>query len=146
MQINYGKAIAAGMAGTIVMTLVGVFVAPMMGMPKMNPAEMLAGPMGNNLVLGWAAHFMIGIVLAVIYAAVAPSLPGPPALRGAVYGIAPWLLAQVVVMPMMGTGMFSGSMMMAGGSLLGHLLYGATVGAVYGAPAPSTLSARPTTA
>jgi hypothetical protein len=40
----------------------------------------------------------------------------------------------VVVMPMMGMGLFSGSMVMAGGSLIGHLLYGAVVGAVYGKP------------
>ena len=139
MQINYGKAIIAGIVGTVVMTLVSVVVAPMMGMPKMNPADMLAGQMGGNMALGWAAHFMVGIVFAIVYGAVAPSLPGPPVLRGALYGVAPWLLSQVVMMPMMGMGMFSGSMMMAGGSLVGHLLYGATVGAVYGLPTTATM-------
>lgn len=47
------------------------------------------------------------------------------------FGIAPWLLAQVVVMPMMGAGFFSGSLMAATGSLMGHLVYGAVVGTVY---------------
>lgn len=142
MNINYSKAVVGGLAGTVVMTVVGVFLAPMMGMPKMNPADMLAGAMGGNAMLGWAAHLMIGTVLALIYAAVAGSLPGAPWLRGALFAIAPWLLAQLVVMPMMGMGMFSGSALVAGESLLGHLLYGATLGAIYGAPLSSGQTAR----
>jgi uncharacterized membrane protein YagU involved in acid resistance len=135
MQLNVKKAIVAGVAGTAVMTMVSVWGAPMMGMPKMNPAEMLAGQVGGSPVLGWIAHFMVGSILALIYAAVAGSLSGPAWLRGALYGIAPWLLAQLAVMPMMGTPLFSGSMVMAGASLFGHLVYGAVVGAVYGATA-----------
>ncbi len=134
MKVNATRAVIAGVVGTAVMTAISVYVAPMMGMPKMNPAEMLAGQMGGNLMLGWAAHFMVGVVLAGIYGAVAPALPGPPVLRGALYGVAPWLLAQLAVMPMMGMGVFSGSMVMAGGSLAGHLVYGGVVGAVYGPP------------
>ncbi|MEX2180880.1 MAG: DUF6789 family protein [Gemmatimonadaceae bacterium] len=138
MPIHLPKALLAGVVGTAVMTVMSVYVAPMMGMPPMNPAEMLAGQMGGNLLIGWGAHFMIGMVLAVGYAIVAARLPGPAPLRGALYGVAPWLLAQVAVMPMMGMGFFSGSMMMAGGSLVGHLVYGAVVGAIYGLPAPSS--------
>ena len=137
MNINLSRAILAGVIGTIVMTVMSVLIAPMMGMPAMNPAEMLAGQMGGNIMMGWAAHFMVGIVLAVLYALVASRLPGPAAVRGALFGLAPWLLAQAVMMPMMGMGMFSGSMMLAGGSLVGHLLYGGTVGLVYGVPTSS---------
>jgi uncharacterized membrane protein YagU involved in acid resistance len=134
MQRNWMRAVMAGLVGTAAMTAVGLWVAPMMGIPRMNPADMLAGVMGGSVVLGWIGHFMIGVVLAVGYALVAPRLPGAPALRGALYGIAPWLLAQLVVMPMMGMPVFSGSAVMAMGSLIGHLIYGATVGAVYGDP------------
>lgn len=134
-KIRWDRAILAGVVGTAVMTAVGLWVAPVMGMPRMNPAEMLAGAMGGSLVLGWIAHFMIGTILAVIYAFVAPALPGAPAPRGALYGIAPWLVAQVAVMPMMGMPVFSGSLVLALGSLVGHLVYGAVIGAVYGQPA-----------
>lgn len=132
MNIKTGRAIAAGMIGTAVMTAVGLWVAPLMGMPPMNPAEMLAGPMGGSMALGWMAHFAIGTILALIYAVVAPWLPGPPAVRGALYGLAPFLVAQIVLMPMMGMPVFSGSVAMAMGSLIGHLIYGAVVGGVYG--------------
>jgi uncharacterized membrane protein YagU involved in acid resistance len=118
------------------MTAVGLFVAPMMGMPPMNPAEMLGSQMGGLLIVGWAAHLMIGITLGLIYAAlVAERLPGPPAVRGAIFSLAPWLMAQLVVMPMMGMGVFSGSATLAMGSLIGHLVYGAALGAIVGHPA-----------
>jgi uncharacterized membrane protein YagU involved in acid resistance len=74
----------------------------------------------------------------VAYAVVAGSLPGPVVVRGALFALAPWLLAQLVVMPMMGMGLFSGAMNLAMGSLLGHIIYGGVVGAVYGKPSPGT--------
>ncbi len=135
MNINYGKAVAGGLVGTVLMTIVGLFLAPMMGIPKMDPAAMLAGAMGGHLALGWAAHFMIGIVLALIYAAVASWLPGPPWLRGAWYGVAPWLMLELAVLPMMGMPLFAGSVVLAAASLVGHFVYGGTVGAIYGSPA-----------
>lgn len=133
MKPNISRAIVGGVLGTLVMTMVGVYVAPMMGIPAMNPANMLAGQMGGSMVLGWMGHLMIGIVLALIYVTVALTrLPGPAAVRGALFSLAPWLMAQVVVIPMMGMGLFSGSMALAGGSLIGHLVYGLILGGVTG--------------
>ncbi len=133
MRLNYMKVAVAGIVGTLAMTAIGLYVAPMMGMMKMNPADMLAMQMGNIAALGWAAHLMIGVVLAMIYAMVANGrLPGPPAMRGALFAIAPWLMAQLLVMPMMGIGLFSGSAMVAMGSLVGHLVYGAVMASIVG--------------
>ena len=132
---DLSRTIAGGVVGTLVMTGVGLYAAPVMGMPAMNPADMLAAQMGDSALLGWAGHLTIGVVLAVIYGTlVASRLPGAPALRGAVFSLAPWLMAQVAVMPMMGMGLFSSSATMAAGSLIGHLVYGAVLGAVAGAP------------
>jgi uncharacterized membrane protein YagU involved in acid resistance len=133
MRINWSRAALAGLVATGVMTAVGLWMAPLMGIPAMNPAAMLAGAMGGSVTLGWIGHLMIGTILALIYAVLAPRLPGAPAARGAVYGLAPWLMAQLVVMPMMGMPLFSGSAALAIGSLIGHLVYGAVVGAIYGA-------------
>jgi len=133
MNIAYGRAAVAGIFGTLVMTVVGLWIAPLMGLPPMNPADMLAGAMGGSIGLGWMAHLMIGVVLAFIYAAVAGFLPGAPGVRGALFAIAPFLVAQIMMMPMMGMPIFSGSVAMAMGSLVGHLIYGAVVGVTYGA-------------
>jgi uncharacterized membrane protein YagU involved in acid resistance len=137
MRIKRKQAVIAGLIATAVMTVVGIFAAPMMGLPAMNPADMLALQMGGVLIIGWMAHLMIGTTLAVVYAAVAPMIPGPPAARGALYGVAPFLLAQIIVMPMMGMPLFSGSAALALGSLVGHLAYGGVLGAIYGLPAAS---------
>ena len=126
----------AGLLGTLAMTMV-MLMAPAMGMPPMPIGRMLADFMGIPEALGWIAHFMIGTVLAVIYASVfAPRLPGSGFVRGALYGILPWLLSQVMVNPMMGAGLFASNtpapMMMVVGSLMGHMIYGAVIGAIYG--------------
>lgn len=132
MRINLGRTVIAGVIGTAVMTVVGLYLAPMMGLPPMNPAVMLAGAMGGSLALGWMAHFIIGVTLAAGYALVGAALPGPGLVRGAIYGIAPFLMAQIVVIPMMGMPVFSGSAALAMGSLVGHLVYGGVVGGIYG--------------
>ncbi len=132
MNIDLGRAVIGGLIGTAVMTMVGLFGAPMMGIPPMNPAVMLAGAMGGSLILGWGGHLMIGVVLALGYAQVGSILPGPGVARGATYSIAPYLMAQLVVMPMMGMPLFSGSVTMAMGSLMGHIVYGAVLGGIYG--------------
>lgn len=131
-KINIVKAIVAGVVGTVALTVVATVGAPMMGLPKMDIPGMLASTMGGSIALGWAAHFMVGTVLAIGYALVQSKLPGPVIIKGALYGLAPWLVAQVMVMPLMGLGLFSGSLALAGGSLIGHLIYGAVVGLVYG--------------
>ena len=133
MSFHAGNAIFAGLAGTVAMTAL-MLVAPAMGLPPMNIGAMLGSMMGGSAVLGWIAHFMVGAIPALAFAALfAARLPGPPALRGMAYGVVPWLAAQLVVMPMMGAGLFSGSIAAALGSLIGHLVYGAVLGAVYGA-------------
>lgn len=132
MNLRFGRAVIAGLIGTALMTMVGLFAAPLMGLPPMNPAEMLAGAMGGSLMLGWAGHLMIGVILALGYALVGSALPGPGVARGAIYSLAPFLMAQVLVMPMMGMPLFSGSAALAMGSLVGHVVYGATLGGIYG--------------
>lgn len=117
----------AGVTASIAMSAVAM-MAPFMGMPPMNPANMLGAMMGNNILLGWAAHLMIGVTLAYGYGTIRNLLPGSLPLSGALYALAPWLVAQLMVMPMMGKGVFSGSLVLAMGSLMGHLVYGAVLG------------------
>jgi uncharacterized membrane protein YagU involved in acid resistance len=83
-------------------------------------------------------HFLNGtIVFPLVYAYLLYAwLPGSPWLRGLVWGLILWFLAQVMVMPMMGMGIFSGNTpqpaMAVMGSFIGHALYGAILGAIAG--------------
>lgn len=145
---NVTKTIIAGLAATAVMTMV-MIMAPMMGMPEMNIGKMLGEFMGVPVVVGWLAHFMIGVVLAFVFAFVFFSrLPGSPVVRGMLFGLIPWLVAQVVMNPMMGAGVFASNtpapMMMVMGSLLGHLVYGAVLGGVYGRGSSGSVAVRNT--
>lgn len=127
-RIRISSILAGGILGTAAMSIL-VFVAPAMGIPMGGPWKMLAGFMKVPILVGWVAHFMIGTILAGIYAlAFVRFLPGNRAIRGALYGIFPWLLAMLVVVPMMGGPVFMGSARMAFGSFLGHLVYGAVMG------------------
>jgi len=131
-RVNFGRAALAGLAATAVMTML-MLAAPVMGMPKMLIGDMLGSFLHIGSAAGWVMHAMIGVVLALIYAGVvAGRLAGNRAVRGMIYGFGVFLVAQLVVTPMMGGGVFSGgNMSMILGSLLGHLVYGTVLGGIY---------------
>lgn len=72
-------------------------------------------------------------------------LPGAPYLKGILWGVTLWLIAQLVVMPMMGAGVFGlkmGGIMSAFGSLMGHVIYGALLGSIAGHSSSGGLERR----
>jgi uncharacterized membrane protein YagU involved in acid resistance len=143
-----GKAIFGGFIATAVMTMM-MYVAPAMGMPKMDIAAMLGSMLGNQMPAPMTGAWWMGLILhlvngslifPLIYSYLLNALlPGANWARGALWGLMLWLLAQVAVMPMMGMGVFSAGtpqpMMSALGSLVGHGIYGAILGAIVGQPA-----------
>jgi hypothetical protein len=145
-RINVGKAILAGFIATLVMTMI-MYLAPMMGMPKMDVAAMLGGllsqgmpaPMSGAWLMGMILHFVNGsVIFPLIYAAVLHErLPDPPWGKGIMWGLILWFLSQAVVVPMMGGGFFSAhapnAMLTVVGSLMAHIIYGAILGGIYGA-------------
>lgn len=138
MHPNVVRSMIGGFAGALVMTGMMYMVAPMMGL-RMDIAQMLGSMLGNNWMAGMMMHFVNGtVIFPLIYAYLLYQwLPGGPTVKGVTWGVILWLLAQIMVMPMMGGGFFSmamGGMMAAMGSLIGHLLYGGILGAIAGAP------------
>jgi len=124
------------------MTAMIYTVAPMMGV-RMDIAEMLGSVLGDSWTAGLIMHAMNGaLIFPLLFAAVLHArLAGSPIVRGATWGLILWLIAQVVVMPMMGAGFFSvasGGVMAPMASLIAHLAYGSILGAISGAPRPIT--------
>ncbi len=134
MTTKFKQSIIGGIVATAVMTMV-MFVAPMMGMPKMNPAAMLSMMMGFPLSIGWIMHFMIGIIFALMYAFLFIPLVkkvNSNMLKGAIFGMAAFVFAQIAmaIMGAMLGGMppMEGSMMlMMIGSIMGHVIFGIVV-------------------
>jgi len=115
-----------------------MYASPMMGMPKMDIAGLISGMMKMPWIIGMMIHLMLGVVLfPFIYATVlVDKLSGPGFLRGTIWGMLLFIVAQTMVMPMAGMGFFSSAssqqMLMVLGSLMGHLVYGAILGAIIG--------------
>jgi uncharacterized membrane protein YagU involved in acid resistance len=144
--MNVTRAAVAGLLGTAAMTAL-LLVEPSIGLPKIAMGQVLSSSLGLTTAhlsigpaLGWVLHFLIGMALAVIYAAAFDRrLPGSAVVRGMLYGALVFVVAQVVFMPLVGGGIFSrGDSELIAGSLLGHLLYGGVIGWTYGVSAVST--------
>ncbi len=136
MKPNIGRVILGGFVGTLAITFLMYVGAPMMGLPKMDIATML-GRMLGGWSMGMTMHFINGtVIFPLIYAYLLfRRLPGSPYLKGILWGVSLWVLAQLVVMPMMGAGIFGlkmAGMMSAVGSLVGHAGYGALLGWIGG--------------
>jgi len=136
MRPNFGRTILGGLAGTVAITLLMYEGAPMMGLPKMDIAAMLGQILGG-WTPGMMMHFVNGVaIFPLIYAySLFSKLPGAPTLKGLTFGVVLWAMAQLIVMPMMGAGIFGlkmGGMMAAIASLAGHIVYGALLGWIAG--------------
>lgn len=134
------RAAAAGILATGVTTALWL-VEPSVGLPKIAIGQLLSTFMSVSVAHlsvgatgGWIVHLVVGILLAVLYAGVfVARLPGTPLVRGMMYGALVFVVAQIAFMPLVGAGVFSGGdIELLLGSLLGHLVYGAVVGWIYG--------------
>ena len=100
-----------------------------------------------NPLFGWLAHFMMGLVFAVIYALLwSFGIGSPTVINGLIFGAGHWLIAGTVMgmIPMMHSGIKSGLvkapgvyMMKQGGAmafiggLVGHMIFGMIVALIY---------------
>jgi hypothetical protein len=145
-QANPTRAIAGGFVATLVMTMM-IYLAPHMGMPNMDIAGMIGSRMNGGQVpaalsgawwLGLTVHFLLGTLLfPLLYAYfVYGLLPGQPWVRGVIWGGVLWLVNMGMVMPMMGKGFFASGtpqpVPTVVEALIGHLIYGAILGAIAG--------------
>lgn len=135
--MNIRNGLIAGFVATVAISVLFVLKAMMGLMPQMDIIAMLAGAMGGSVVMAWLAHFIIGTVLwGGLFALANNAIPGASQLaRGTVFGLAAWLVMAIVVLPMMGAGLFglNMGMMAAVMPLVIHLIFGAVMGATYGA-------------
>jgi uncharacterized protein DUF6789 len=137
MRPRLPRAFVGGLLGTAVITLSMYFVSPVVTGGPTDIAAMLGEALRASWIAGMIAHFVVGtLVLPGIYVLVLyPLLLGSPPVRGVMFGTILWLITQVVVMPMMGGGLFSeqaGGLEAVIGSLIGQLVYGLVVGTLAG--------------
>ncbi len=105
---NIVKGMVAGLAATVLLSLLMMGKAMMGVMPDLDVVAMLAKMMGSSLAMGWIAHFMIGtIIWGGAFALFNNLIPGSGQVgKGVIFGVADWLMMMVAVMPMAGAGLF----------------------------------------
>jgi uncharacterized membrane protein YagU involved in acid resistance len=128
------SACAAGFAATLTFTLFMWYGGKAIAGFNMDVSSVLAQFLGENPMLGAMGHYVTGtIAYPIAYLAVRGILPGAAPAKGAVLGVLLWLVANIVLLPLVGTGLFmTGLFGTAMGdlapplltSLIGHVVFG----------------------
>ena len=113
--------------------IAGIIATAFMSILAAGIADMLASFMHIPLAMGWVLHFMVGIILSFIFFFFfLGKLPGNLIIQGVLYSLIPFIVAQMIMMPMMDMGIFSSKteapLMNVMGSLGAHIIYGLVLG------------------
>lgn len=131
-------AVAAVVATVVLEMMMRVGAPNMLGIPPMNPANLITSILGlpPGHVVGVVLHFGLALVaFPVGYIIIAyRHFPGPYVLRGALWGVLLWLVAMVVVVPLAGMPVFFGFGMPMMAALVAHVVYGIILAAIIGKP------------
>ncbi len=120
--INWKNAIAAGFLGTILFDLIGLLITGQWW----DIPTILGAKTGLGLGYGVMGHYSNGILLAVLYAGIAPSLWGPKWARPLIFVTGETIaLVWLFMLPLLGAGVAGIDMspMMPVITLVRHLAY-----------------------
>lgn len=132
---RFGRGALWGVVATVVMSI-PMLIATATGvspLPEPIPVALLKSLLGVEtagplvMIVAVVGHLAYGGVWAGLLASrIHPVTLG----RGLAIGVGLWLLMQVAVLPILGWGLFGSAVTpaIAGGTLVLHLIYGATVG------------------
>ncbi len=120
----------AGLAATVVLSLMMVVKNALGVMPELRIITMLADMLGVGRGVAWLVHFGIGVFA---YGTAIALLGNPDrrnVTRGLAIGAAGWLAMMVAIMPMAGAGLFGLALgwLAPAMTLVLHLMFGAVLG------------------
>ena len=129
MTIDWRRAVIAGIAGTVVFDLIGLVLTGRWSVPML-----LGAKLGIGLAGGAVAHYINGVLLAIIYAGIAPSLWGPDWARALTFMTAQTLFGVWLFMnPLLDMGIagLKAGPMAPLVSLIRHWAFGLTLSFLY---------------
>jgi uncharacterized membrane protein YagU involved in acid resistance len=143
---NLGLAIVGGFVGTPAMTVTVYLLGTLIGV-KMNFVDALATMLGG-WKMGMLVHVLNGaIIFPLAYVVfLYRFFPGPAYVKGLTFGLMLWLTSQLLILPLIGAGLFSsqmGGIRASGTLLLGHLVYGVLLGSLAGSAIEGFSAAKP---
>ena len=122
-KINWTNAIIAGIIGTIAFDILGFLFSG----TWFSTAKLIANKTELGIVYGMFGHYGNGILLAILYAGIAPSLFGPNFFRAQLFSIAETVvLVWLFIFPLAGAGIagLDISVMVPIESFVKHFAYG----------------------
>jgi len=127
-----------GLLGTLAQIIVVYGVVPLVAGYSLDSAALGGSPCALGLLL----HLLSGSVVFPLGLLAMPphALPGPPVLKGMLWAGLLWGVTESLMAPLLGAAVFSaglGGLPAALRALAGYLVYGATLGGLVGAPAPT---------
>ena len=142
MRFRLLSGAAAGLvAGVVFGVMMQMMTAPTPEGGRMPMMAMVAMVVGSqSLTVGWLYHLFNSAVIGALFGwLLGPKATtyGPGATLGAVWGVVWWVLGGLILMPLfLGMPVFAPLRMapmrpVAMGSLVGHLIYGLILGAVF---------------
>ena len=124
-----------GLAGTVAITLMKVFVDPLITGHTIDVNDILGTTFGNSHEVGGMVFHVFNrvILFPLSFAFLSVRLPGPTIVKGLAWGAILWVMAEELIMSILGSGFFgdtSGGLWVALSSLSGYLVYGALQGLI----------------
>ncbi|MCK0131714.1 hypothetical protein MWU59_09380 [Flavobacteriaceae bacterium F08102] len=127
--------IISGVIATAFMSLF-MYVASSVGMPTSAPQELIEYVFGVTLISGWIFHFIIGIVLALLYIFIFRQMltaVNSWFIKGIIFGFIAFLIAQIGFFGLeqaaydMPNPSSDDTVLVVTGGLIGHLVFGIMV-------------------
>jgi uncharacterized protein DUF6789 len=143
-RVLIGRGLFAGLAATIVLSLVIALKQALGVLPQLSTISVLAQMLGyQSLAVGWILHFFVGVILwGPLYAWIDPKSSFPHWFNGIMFASCVWLGLMLFIMPVVGAGLFGLQLGLVTptATLALHWIYGTVLGSVFGS---SKLSVTP---
>jgi len=147
MKHSLSYSFIASFIATLVLSMIMVMKKTMGLMPEMNPIADLVTIMqqvsGLSIlpIFAWVLHFFIGtFAWGILFFLFYGVLPGGKIIKGILFGLGAWMLMMLTVEPLAGHGFFGlqTSPVIPMMSMMLHIVFGATLGIIYGKLAKSS--------
>ena len=132
---HISSGIIAGLVATAALSALMMIKAQMGVLPGLDVIALLAAIMGTGSATGWVLHFLIGAGYGVIFSRMSRNDTVRGAMtKGILLGLVGWVAMMVLLMPVMGKGLFglsmpSETMLVPLVTFVLHAVFGAVLGA-----------------
>jgi hypothetical protein len=137
-RVLIGRGLVAGLAATVILSLVIVLKQVLGILPQLSTISVLAQMLGyQSLAVGWIVHFIVGVLLwGPLYAWIDPKSAFPHWFIGMMFASCVWLGVMLVIMPVVGAGVFGleFGIVTPTATLVLHWIYGAVLDHSAGRP------------